>query len=298
MRDVRGVLLLDKPRGVTSNRALQQAKRLFQAEKAGHTGSLDPLATGMLPICFGAATRIAGFLLDARKTYRVLAELGAATATGDADGVIVERRAAPVRTTEQVASAIAQLTGVIEQVPPMYSALKREGIPLYRLARRGVEVPRAPRRVTIHWLTLERLEWPAIELTVGCSKGTYIRTLVTDLAAALGTVGYVRELRRVGVEPFRSDAMWTFDALEAALRAGGQAALDAALAPIDAALPDWPRVVLDAAAADRLLHGQAVAVAHDTPTGWTLVYGPSGMLIALGEVMASQVLAPRRVFGP
>jgi len=184
-----GLLLLDKPAGLSSNRALQSAKRLFGATKAGHGGSLDPLATGMLPVFFGAATRLAGHLLDARKTYRVTAKLGQATTTGDAEGeVTADLSHEPKPELERIAAALTACTGEIDQIPPMFSALKREGVPLYRLARSGIVVERAPRRVTIEALTLERYEWPALTLTVRCSKGTYVRTLVEDLAYAAGTV--------------------------------------------------------------------------------------------------------------
>ena len=297
VRDVRGVLLLDKPRGVTSNHALQRAKRLFQAAKAGHTGSLDPLATGMLPICFGAATKLSSFLLDASKCYRVSAELGVATTTGDAEGEIIERRPEPVPSAGEVSAALAALTGEIEQIPPMYSALKRDGVPLYRLARRGVEVPREPRRVTVYSIDLEGFNWPILDFTVSCSKGTYVRTIVTDAAAAMGTVGHVRELRRLSVAPFVVTDLLTFEALVTALQDGGQAGLDAALLPLDAALPDWPRITLDAGAAERLLHGQTVASRPGAPLGWTRIYTESGALIALGEVTAAGELAPRRVLG-
>ncbi len=213
-RDVRGVLLLDKPRGLTSNHALQRVKRLYDASKAGHTGSLDPLATGMLPICFGAATRLGGFLLDAHKSYRVTACLGTATDTDDADGAIVEERAAPIPVEADVRAALVRFVGEIEQVPPMYSALKRDGVPLYRLARRGVTVEREARRVTIHALTFERYAWPELELSIRCSKGTYVRTLVVDIASALGTLGHVRELRRSSVDPFRAEQMTSLETLE------------------------------------------------------------------------------------
>src|SRR5690606_22393216 len=209
-RNVRGILLLDKPSGVTSNRALQRAKRLFQAAKAGHTGSLDPLATGMLPICFGAATKLAGYLLDARKTYAVTAELGTATDSADADGQVIAQSATPPPAELDVREAVASFEGDIEQTPPMYSALKRDGRRLYELARQGIVVDRAPRRVRIDTMTVEEYAWPTVRFTVTCSKGTYVRTLVTDLAARLGTLGHVTALRRLAVEPFDSADMVGF----------------------------------------------------------------------------------------
>jgi tRNA pseudouridine55 synthase len=300
-RDVRGVLLLDKPRGITSNHALQRVKRLYDAAKAGHTGSLDPLATGMLPICFGAATRLGGFLLDARKSYRVTASLGVATDTADADGVVTERRDGPIPHESAVREALAGFVGEIDQVPPMYSALKRDGVPLYRLARRGVTVERAARRVTIDALTCERYAWPELELAVRCSKGTYVRTLVVDVAAALGTLGHVLALRRTAVEPFAAEQMTSLDALDDLAAADDRAALDRLLLPPDSALPDWPSVVLEPGAAERLEHGQAVAADPAWALGQTKVYraprdSSARDLLALAEVTADGRLVPQRVF--
>jgi tRNA pseudouridine55 synthase len=291
-----GLLLLDKPGGISSNRALQRAKRLFGAAKAGHAGSLDPLATGMLPIFFGAATRLAAFMLEARKTYRVTAVLGAATTTGDAEGEITERRVhdRPLE-PDVIAAAVSRFSGVIEQVPPMYSALKRGGVPLYRLARSGIEVEREPRRVEIEELTVERYSWPELVLCVRCSKGTYVRTLVEDLARAAGTVGHVAALRRTSVSPFEERGMRTFDELEAAV-AGGTAALDSLLLPADAALEGWPAAHLAPADAARLAQGQAVPADPGLPRGQVRVYAASGRLIAIGLVTAEHRLTPTRVF--
>ena len=295
-RDVRGILLLDKPRGVTSNRALQHVKRLFGAAKAGHTGSLDPLATGMLPICFGAATRLGGFLLDAAKAYRVTARFGVATDTADADGAVTERVDEPRPTLAALREALGRFLGEIDQVPPMYSALKQGGKRLYELARRGVVVEREARRVTIFELVLERYEWPDAEIRVRCSKGTYVRSLVVDLAAALGTVGHVAELRRIGVEPFGGEPMATIEELEALAASGGTAALDARLLPPDRALVGWPEVLLSREAAERLAHGQAVAADPAWPHGRVKVYREPHELMAIGEITPDRVLAPQRVF--
>jgi tRNA pseudouridine55 synthase len=295
-RDVFGLLLLDKPAGVSSNRALQRAKRLFAATKAGHAGSLDPLATGMLPIFFGAATRLAGFMLDAHKSYRVTASLGSATATGDAEGDVTEVRAPdPLPDRPAIEAAVARFVGEILQVPPMYSALKRGGVPLYRLARSGVEVERAPRRVRIEALTLERYEWPELTLHVRCSKGTYVRTLVEDIARAAGTLGHVAALRRLSVEPFEEEGMHGFDALEAAALEG-TLALDRLLLPADAALEGWPAVRVRADEAARLAHGQAVAADAGLPSGRVKVLSEAGELVAIGHVTPERTLAPTRVF--
>jgi tRNA pseudouridine55 synthase len=296
VRDVFGLLLLDKPVGLSSNRALQHAKRLFAAEKAGHAGSLDPLATGMLPIFFGAATRLAAFMLEARKTYRVTARLGLATTTGDAEGDITEdRSSAPAPAAPAVAAAVGRFVGEIEQIPPMYSALKRGGVPLYRLARSGVEVERSPRRVLIEELIVERYAWPDLQLYVRCSKGTYVRTLVEDLARAAGTVGHVAALRRLTVSPFAERGMRAFAELEAAA-AEGMAALDRLLLPPEAALEGWPSAHLDAVAAAKLAHGQAVPADPALPCGNVKVYADAGQLIAIGLVTGEHRLTPTRVF--
>jgi tRNA pseudouridine55 synthase len=295
-RDVRGILLLDKPRGLTSNRALQQVKRLYGAAKAGHTGSLDPLATGMLPICFGAATRLGGYLLDAEKAYRVTARFGVATDTADADGAVTERRDEPQPSAAAVEEALARFRGEIDQIPPMYSALKQGGRRLYELARSGLVVAREARRVTIFELVLERFEWPDAALYVRCSKGTYVRALVVDLAAALGTVGHVAELRRVAVEPFGGEPMVTVEQLDAVAESRGTVGLDALLLPADRALVDWPRVVVSAAAAARIQHGQEIAAEEPWPLGRVKIYKESQEFLAIGEVTAERRLAPRRVF--
>jgi tRNA pseudouridine55 synthase len=291
-----GLLLLDKPSGLSSNRALQRAKRLFRAAKAGHAGSLDPLATGMLPIFFGAATRLAAFMLEARKTYRVTAKLGIATSTGDAEGepIVIRANQAPPE-PGVVAAAVSRFVGEIDQVPPMHSALKRGGVPLYRLARSGVEIERLPRRVRIEELTLERYEWPELTLRVHCSKGTYVRTLVEDIAAAAGTVGHVAALRRLTVGHFAEARMRTFADLETAAEQGVEA-LDRSLLPADAALEGWPTAHVGSAEAAKLARGQAVPAGPELPCGHVKVYADSGELIAIGLVTAERQLAPKRVF--
>jgi tRNA pseudouridine55 synthase len=295
-RNVRGILLLDKPRGMTSNRALQRVKRIYRAAKAGHTGSLDPLATGMLPICFGSATRLGGYLLDAGKEYRVTAQLGVATDSGDADGAVTERRTGSAPSEHSVHEVLARFVGEIAQIPPMYSALKHDGVRLYRLARRGVTVPRAERRVTIHGIDLVRYEWPELELTVRCSKGTYVRSLVADIAAALGTVGHVVALRRLAVDPFGSAPLTTLEQLEATEASGGTEALDRLLLPADRAVATWPRVELGPAATERLMHGQSVEAGETWQAGRVRVYTDAGSFIAIGDVTEDRRLVPRRVF--
>ena len=295
-RNLFGLLLLDKPAGMSSNHALQRAKRLYQASKAGHGGSLDPLATGMLPIFFGSATKLAAYLLEARKTYSVTVRLGIATNTGDAEGaVIADRSAEPAPDAVAIEAAVAKHTGEILQVPPMFSALKRGGVPLYRLARAGQEVAREARRVVIEELRIERYEWPWLDLTARCSKGTYVRTLVEDVAAAAETVGHVTALRRLTVEPFQDQAMHSFETLEAA-EAGGMAELDRLLLSPNVALAGWPTATVGPAAAARLASGQPIPAEPHLEVGPVKVEGPSGELIALGQVTADRQLAPTRVF--
>jgi tRNA pseudouridine55 synthase len=296
-RNVFGLLLLDKPVGLSSNQALQRAKRLFDAAKAGHSGSLDPLASGMLPICFGSATRLCGFLLDSHKTYRVTARLGVATTTGDAEGEVVEDRStADAPLAETVVAALRSFLGPIQQVPPMYSALKRDGVPLYRLARRGIEVERQARSVVIDALSLEEFCWPDLRFVVRCSKGTYVRTLVEDVAIAAGTVGHVTALRRLSVEPFAESQMLSPEVLEERLRDGGLAALDELLVPPDRALPGWATVHLPPAAAERLRHGQAIGPDAAWTPGPVKVYAEAGEFFALAEVTPDRRLVPQRVF--
>ena len=215
-RDVDGILLLDKPRGLSSNQALQLARRIYNARKAGHTGSLDPFATGMLPLCFGQATKVSGQMLAASKTYRVQCQLGIQTSTGDPEGEVCLEAEVPQLDETQIARTLATFTGEIEQVPPMYSALKHQGKRLYELARQGIEVERKARKVEIFSLSLDSFATDSLQLTVQCSKGTYIRTLVQDLAQAWGTVGHATALRRLSVQPFAESAMIGIEELEQA----------------------------------------------------------------------------------
>lgn len=294
-RNVAGIALVDKPGGATSNRVLQTVKRLFNAAKAGHTGSLDPLATGMLPVCLGAATKISGMLLGARKMYRVTVALGSATDTGDADGAVVARRPVPDLTVAEVTAVLAGFSGEIAQVPPMYSALKQSGRRLYELARRGLVVERAPRAVTIYRLDLEALEWPRLDLVVECSKGTYVRSLAADIAAGLGTVGHVVALRRLAVDPYTPSQMMTLERLEA-LAAEGLHALDAVLLPADSALVGWPMLTLDADRARCLRQGQRVPADASWPTGAVRLYAPERGFMGVGSVLPSGELKAERLF--
>lgn len=295
-RDINGFLLLDKPGGLTSNRALQKAKRLFEARKAGHTGSLDPLATGMLPICFGAATRVAQYVLAADKSYEVTALLGARTDTDDADGAVIEEREVPAMTEEALDPVLAGFIGASTQTPPMYSAIKHEGKRLYQLARQGRVVARKERPITLHALELISLAPPELRLRIVCSKGTYVRTLVTDIAAALGTVGHVTGLRRLSVDPFAGERMRTLDELEA-LAHGGREALDATLRPTDSVLVAWPKLMLDAEGLRRIKQGQTIRVGSVDTIGRHRIYSAAGEFIGVGEVNGAGDVAPRRILG-
>lgn len=293
-RDITGILLLDKPSGLTSNQALQRAKRLYDARKAGHTGSLDPLATGLLPLCFGHATKVSAFLLDADKSYDVTASFGARTTTGDAEGEVVETTD-HLPSPEQVDLAVAGLTGDIKQVPPMYSALKHEGRRLYALAREGVEVERPPRPVTIYAFERIAVDGPRMSFRVRCSKGTYVRTLVEDLASHSGSLAHVVALRRTRVGAYDAQGMVQIDELEA-LAQQGYEALDARLRPVDGALMQWPAVTLGRETTGYLLNGQAVTTPGAPATGQVRLYGQTGDFLGLGEVLRDGRVAPRRLF--
>lgn len=298
-----GILLLDKPLGLSSNAALQRVKRAFGARKAGHVGSLDPLATGMLPICLDEATKIAGEILAGRKRYEFTVALGARTSTGDTEGEIVERSTVPLLGGARVAAVLAAFHGVQRQVPPMYSALKRDGRPLYELARAGIEVERPARDVTIHSLTLGELHAGTIDLITECSKGTYIRVLAEDLARALGCVGHVSRLHRVWVEPFENAPMLS---LEVVLEGAGAGA-PPPLLPIERGIPGWLAVSLSPTCVNRLRQGQAIGRAtveggREGAEG-VLVAGmavrlldDAGRLIGLGEVDGFGGIRPRRIF--
>ena len=291
---VNGVLLLNKPSGVTSNRALQQVKRLLRAKKAGHTGSLDPAATGMLPLCFGEATKVCAFLLDADKAYRVVARLGQATDTGDADGKVIETAPVPGLTPDDWQTILHDFIGDIEQIPPMYSALKKNGRRLYEFARQGETVDREPRPVTIHAITLLEVTDRRLVFRVHCSKGTYVRTLVEDVARAAGTVAYTASLHRESVGNFRSGGMLDMSDVER-LSDQGPEAVAAALLPVDSALDAWDHAVISEEDSARFLNGQRVG---SVPAGAGLVrvYGPKSRFLGIAERDARGGLSPRRVF--
>ena len=293
-RDINGILLLDKPSGITSNDALQRVKRLYFARKAGHTGSLDPLASGVLPICMGEATKISAFLLDADKHYRVRCQLGVRTSTGDAEGEVLETRAVGSYSPQQLEAVLQQFRGSIEQIPPMYSALKHQGQRLYKLARQGVEVERQPRSVQIHTLTLGGQGDDWIDIEVHCSKGTYVRTLVEDLGEQLGCGAHVSALRRTGVGPYDDSQLVSIATLEE-LKQRDPAAMDRLLLPIESALSQWPDVKLSSDAAFYLQQGQAVLVPHAPTSGWVRLYERDHTFLGMGEILDDGRVAPRRL---
>jgi tRNA pseudouridine55 synthase len=290
-RDIHGILLLDKPAGYSSNQAVQKVRWLYQARKAGHTGSLDPFATGMLPICLGEASKTAGFMLNASKTYLARAMLGQSTTTGDIEGEVVASEPPPNLDAPGIEAVLARFEGKISQIPPMYSALKHQGQPLYRLARAGQEVPRQAREVTVHRLQLVAWESPFLEFRVCCSKGTYVRTLAEDIARAMGSCAHLQALRRLAVEPFQEQGMVTLDQLETRV-AEGRA--DECLLPPDAGLAEWPVVRLDEIGERRFRHGNPVA-GSGSVGGLVRVCGPGDKLLGLGEVTADGTLKARRL---
>jgi len=297
-RAVHGVLLLDKPVGLSSNAALQKVKRLYRAEKAGHTGTLDPQASGLLPLCFGAATKFSQVSLDADKRYLATLRLGVTTSTGDTEGKLLRERPVAV-TPEQARLACARLRGEIEQVPPMHSALKREGRPLYEYARAGIEIEREPRRVTIHRIDIVECEASTLVIDVICSKGTYIRTLAEDIGEALGCGAHLAALRRTASGPLTIQAAQTLDGLQRLT----DAERDALLLPADALLADWPAIRLSDEDAGRFLSGlrRRLDDAADAPR--VRVYGPQRRAflgsahVKGGELISTRLLSPLEVQG-
>lgn len=291
-RDIHGIILLDKPPGYSSSQAVQKVRWLFTARKAGHTGSLDPFATGMLPICLGEASKTAGFMLDASKRYLATARLGQATATGDTEGDVVREMPVPDLTPAAIDAAFESFRGAIEQVPPMYSALKHQGQPLYKLARAGIEVERKARSLMIHRLELVGWENPLLVFKVHCSKGTYVRTLAEDIAAELGSCAHLQALHRLDVEPFAAADMISLEELEQAAEAGRQ---DALLQPLDAGLKAWPVVELDGEDRVRFTHGNPAPV-RETHRGKVRVYARNGQILGLGEIRGDHKVHPKRLF--
>ena len=289
-----GVLLLDKPVGMGSNESLQVVKRLFWARKAGHTGSLDRLASGLLPICMGEATKVSGFLLNADKRYETRIRLGVRTRTGDAEGAVVETRHVPAYSVARVNEVLSEFVGEIEQTPPMYSAIKHQGQRLYKLAHQGIVVERKPRRIRIYFITLLDVRGELLAVDVKCSKGTYIRTLAEDIGERLGCGAHVEALRRLQAGPFGVDASMSLDGLRERSEEGPDA-LDALLLPAESALSDRPEVCISGGVSYYLEQGQPVMVPHAPTTGFVRIYTSPRRFLGVGEVLDDGRIAPRRL---
>lgn len=296
-QDIDGLLLLDKPVGMTSNSALQAVKRLFHAKKAGHTGSLDPLASGMLVICFGNATKFSQFLLETDKSYQVTAQLGIKTNTSDAEGEIIKQCDVPEFTNDQIEAVLTQFRGKISQIPSMFSAIKHNGRPLYELAREGITVPREARQVNIY--RLELIEYnhknATLELDIDCSKGTYVRNLVEDIGDTLQCCAHVKALRRKKVGSYQESQMFKLEFIEDLLNKDGQNAANSLLLPAESAFGNLKEAILSEAAAYYLRQGQSVIVPYAPPQGMVRLTMKDGRFLGIGEVLSDGKIAPRRL---
>lgn len=294
-RDINGIFLLDKPLGISSNKALQIVKQRYHAQKAGHTGSLDPLASGLLVICFGEATKITPYLLDADKRYDFDIQLGVVTTTGDAEGSVVSNRPVGNFSYEEINQTLQKFVGDIEQRPPMYSAVRHQGVRLYTLARQGIEVERKPRPVKIH--SIELLSWDGskIEVDVKCSKGTYVRVLAEDIGNALDCGGYVTRLRRLEVGPYTDDQLIEISALEAGENSDDMESFDRLLLPIESAIMHWPSVNLSDNMAYYMRMGQAVMIPHAPSNGLVRLYKDKEQFLGIGQVQDDGKIGPHRL---
>lgn len=293
-RNIDGILILDKPKGLTSNAALQIVKRLFSAKKAGHSGSLDPVATGLLPICFGEATKFSRFLLESDKYYRLEAKLGVRTDSGDSEGAVIEERSVPIFSLETIENALENFRGPILQVPSMFSAIKHNGQPLYKLARQGLTVERAAREVTIYSAELLSYENDILSLDVKASKGTYIRSLVDDLGELLGCGAHVTSLRRLGAGPYTASQMVSLETLVDLEAEGNWQAMAEHILPLESSLSLWPELNLSEAAAFYLRQGQPVALPYSPTEGWVKLLREK-KFFGVGELLEDGRVAPRRL---
>ncbi|PHS32416.1 MAG: tRNA pseudouridine(55) synthase TruB [Methylophaga sp.] len=294
-RNITGIVIIDKPTGRTSNHVLQQVKRLFDAKKAGHTGALDPLATGVLPICLGDATKVSSYLLDADKRYHVTCQLGTVTDSGDSDGKILSTSDIPPFTEQDIVNLLPEFSGEQDQVPPMFSALKYQGQPLYKLARQGIEIERKARRITIYDMSLLSITSDSFTLDVQCSKGTYIRTLVEDISHKLGSGGHVSMLRRVAAAGYQLAQSVTIEELEQRVEQGLEA-MDQILLPTENALPDWPSIYATDEMVDALRQGQTIKVNQTFESEKVRLFDTNKQFIGLGEMTEQGIVAPKRVF--
>ena len=295
-RDITGIVIIDKPSGISSNHALQRVKRLFNANKAGHTGSLDPLATGVLPICLGEATKLSTYLLDADKQYQVRCQLGTLTDSGDSDGEVLSQEPIPEFSSADLQAILQRFVGEQQQIPPMFSALKHKGQPLYKLARQGIEIERKSRLITIYDIRLLACDTESFTLQVACSKGTYIRTLVQDIAAELNSCWHVTMLRRIDAAGYDLTQSITLDALQKIAETQGDSALDALLQPAHEALSDWLAIRLNADNSIDIRHGRQVktdVVGQETDVK---LFNNQEVFIGIGSLAADGTLSAKRLF--
>lgn len=293
-RSIDGIVILDKAIGISSNRALQEVKRIYDAQKAGHTGSLDPLATGVLPLCLGEATKVSQFLLDSDKKYRAKLKLGIRTDSGDSEGNEIERHADFQVSQQQIEVALKRFKGEIEQIPPMHSALKVNGVPLYKMARKGQVIEREARRIIVYSIELTALEGDELELEIACSKGTYIRTIADDLGQALGCGAHIIALRRIQAGAFTEADCVTTQELKEEFESGGLSVIDEHLMPMDKAIEDLPEVVLPSITASFIKNGQPVLVRHLPEEGLVRLYEEE-QFIGIGCIDDDGKVAPRRL---
>lgn len=295
LRNVNGILLLDKSANITSNAALQAVKRIFRAKKAGHTGSLDPIATGMLPLCFGEATKFSQFLLESDKTYHVVAKLGVETATGDSEGAVTLSKDASHVNETMIKEAIKSFVGEIEQIPPMYSAIKFQGKPLYELARKGIEIERKPRLTKIFAIDFISFDKDEFTFNVHCSKGTYIRTLVEDIGRVLQCGAHVIALRRLTVTPYRHSSMYTLTQLEDIAEDRGFEGLNTCLLPVETSVQIYPAIQLSTSAAFYLRMGQPVRATIPYKSSLVRLLSEDARFLGMGEVMLDGRVKPHRL---
>lgn len=294
-RSVNGILLLEKPVGLSSNQALQRVKRLFSARKAGHTGSLDPLAGGLLPICFGEATKFSQFVLEADKSYLVVMELGTRTASGDAEGEIIKQQAVPNFSRADIENALLEFKGQIEQIPSMFSAIKQNGQPLYRLARQGITVERKSRLINIYEINLIDFSKNSVRFEMKCSKGTYVRTLVDDVGEKLGCGAFVKQLYRLSVGPYQGMELVSLANLESEYGVGGLAAMDQYLLPVQTAVNHLPAVQLTSTMAIYMRQGHSILIPQTPLSGLVQLLTKEGQFIGVGEVLDNGKVAPSRM---
>lgn len=294
-RNITGILLLDKPVGLTSNEALQRAKKIYNAKKAGHTGSLDPLASGMLPLCFGESTKFSQFLLESDKSYRVTGKLGEITASGDSEGEVIEKRVVENIDISAINKVLPKYRGKISQLPPMYSAIKHKGQPLYKLARQGIEVERKPRDINIYELKLLNLNDNLAEFLISCSKGTYVRTLIVDIGESLGCGAHVVALRRLTVGPYQEKQMVILDKLQELMDEKNFVELDKYLLPIESMLEGIPEVLLNLDMVHYICSGQPLLIPRAPANGLVRLKSKEGKFLGVGEILPDGKVAPKRL---